>query len=209
MVGIKGSAFPGQYIFKIGFLKFRKQVRNLTVSETSEKPIKLLDEEAFRLDYCSRHGMLEKSTACSIILNIAMLIDAYSDFSSLVIFRALTIVSEFLVIAHKYHKDILSEETLQDILLHDFMSNCIVYLDFPKSYKQVATKDEMELNYRKQAISGLISVCIILLNFNKDSEFRASVYGYLIQMFENNRGWYDLEAMFANDHGTKHVSYML
>lgn len=207
MLTIKGSGIPGQYRTKILYLKLRKKLIELRNYESDDKAIKLLKEEAYRLEYCSKNGMLSKGLTCSVLLNIVTIVDAYGNMYTPVLLESLNVIAMFLKILQQFKRDLLKEEAVQEIILEDIIAHYTINTDF-KSLKDNAGSSE-EMVYRINAISHLIYFITLLLNFNKDTEFRATTYGYLIQILEHNNGAFKLEPLFVTEAGIKHVSKLI
>lgn len=153
-------------------------------NDSDERCLRLLDDEAYRLSYSSSNGILTKSMACSILMNIAVLVDKHGAVCSQLVYESLNTVAKFIQITHEFHKDILTDKVVQEILLEDVLNSFVIQIDFDSAY-QKALKDNTLFSMRRLQISGVISLILILLNFNKDAEIRATVYGYLIQILGN------------------------
>jgi len=194
------------------YLRARKKYIELSGAESDEKVMKLLEEESYRLDYSAKNGMLTKGLICSVLLNISTLIDKYGEMDVNIVLLALMIIGSFFAKTQSYNKDLLKDETVQEILLEDIVSVITQNVDFQRISSELKIRGEVtkrissvnyiterkgpkvagisspneEIKYIAPPLNQLIYILLALLNFNNEPEFRVTVYAHLIQILDYN-----------------------
>ena len=198
---MKGSGIPGQYQIKMMYLKARKYYKEASRNETDEKALRLLDEEEYRLEFLTKNGMLSRSSVCSILINIVEILENYCELNPKTIPDSLNIVCYLIRVLQQYNKEMLKDIMVVDILINELLNVLTININFERLATQTRFGDE-------DIAKNIMFIILTILNFNKDVEFRLTVYGYLMQILEHNKGAFEFEKEFANDIGIKHVSML-
>ena len=201
MLFIKGWGIPGQYQTKMMYLKARKYFKDNMKSETDETSLQLLNEEEYRLEYLTKNGMLTRASICSILINVVEVLENYSEMNPKTVPDSLDIIWYLIRVLQQYNKEMLKDIMVVDILINEVLRVYTLNTNFPRLAKQTRFGDE-------DIAKNLMFVMLSILNFNKDVEFRLTLYAYLMQILDHNKGAFDFESEFANEIGIKHVRYI-
>lgn len=167
--------------------------------------------------YLIRNGMVTKGHACSIILNISSLVEAYGEMNTILQIESLNTLGNIVKTLVIYHRNFISDisvpkskgaiqssskfdnklSDLTEILLEDIVAIFTVQLEFDEIKKQI--NDGGEILYRQKSLGNLLYIMKVILNFSSKAEDKIMTYAYLQQILINNKGHFKLEQEFINN----------